>query len=341
MTDVDPATSRRRIGVNEVAGILSLLAAVLAVGYAVRLPTPAIVRPAGDDVRERLSTLPAAPYVLFSTTQGGEDFGRLAAVSVGDARGRRFVADLECQRVHFAADRGLCLSMEYAGAMTIYRARVFDGGFRTIATLPLTGLPSRTRVSADGRYGAITVFERGHSYADAGFSTRTTVVDMQSSVSLGDLEQFVVIRDNAPFKAVDFNFWGVTFMRDSNRFYATLATAGRPYLVEGRIDSRTLRVIREGIECPSLSPDNRRLAYKRLVGAATWRIHVLDLTTTKDIALARETRSVDDQVEWVNDNHLMYQARGEGGSSVWRIAADGMTPPEPFIPRAYSPALVR
>ena len=25
-----------------------------------------------------------------------------------------------------------------------------------------------------------------------------------------------------PFKAADFNFWGVTFARDSNVFYATL-----------------------------------------------------------------------------------------------------------------------
>ena len=39
-----------------------------------------------------------------------------------------------------------------------------------------------------------------------------------------DLESFAVTRDGKAIHAVDFNFWGVTFTRDANRFYATLGT---------------------------------------------------------------------------------------------------------------------
>ena len=72
-------------------------------------------------------------------------------------------------------------------------------------------------------------------------------------------------RDGVRFKAVDFNFWGVTFTSDSNRFFVTLATGGTKYLVEARVDSREGTVLRTGVECPSLSPDNTRLAYKEMI----------------------------------------------------------------------------
>ena len=38
-----------------------------------------------------------------------------------------------------------------------------------------------------------------------------------------------------PVTAVDVNFWGVTFARDSDRFYATMATGGKTYLIEGSV----------------------------------------------------------------------------------------------------------
>ena len=39
-------------------------------------------------------------------------------------------------------------------------------------------------------------------------------------------------------RRADFNFWGVTFARDGNRFYATLGTGGKTYLVEGDVAAR-------------------------------------------------------------------------------------------------------
>src|SRR4029453_15321674 len=98
------------------------------------------------------------------------------------------------------------------GVFTTYGALLFAAGFRARHTLPLSGVPSRTRVSPDGRLAAMTVFESGHSYAAGQFSTRTTLVDFETGgVVVSDLERFTVLRDGQPIQSVDFNFWGVTF----------------------------------------------------------------------------------------------------------------------------------
>ena len=117
-------------------------------------------------------------------------------------------------------------------------ARSFGSDFKPDGKSRLTGILSRARVSPDGRYGAATTFITGHSYLDNGYSTLTELIDMQSGKRIVDLEKFKVTRDGEPFKAIDFNFWGVTFARDSNRFYATLGTAGKTYLLEGDLQAR-------------------------------------------------------------------------------------------------------
>ena len=94
---------------------------------------------------------------------------------------------------------------------------LFDANFRSRAHLPLIGLPIRTRVSPDFRWGAATVFVTGESYA-GDFTTRTTIIDLTRGEAIGDLEQFTTERDGKPFKAVDFNFWGVTFFANGDRF---------------------------------------------------------------------------------------------------------------------------
>ncbi len=180
--------------------------------------------------------------------------------------------------------------------------------------MELPGLASRTRLSSDGRYAATTTFVHGDSYADSGFSTRTSIIDMKTGSVIVDLEKLAVTKDGESFQSVDFNFWGVTFVKNSQRFYATLGTAGETYLVEGNVGAGTARVLRTGVECPSLSPDGTRIAFKkRNPGTVvTWGISVLDLATLKDHPLA-ETRNVDDQVEWLDDQTVIYGLPQDAG----------------------------
>jgi hypothetical protein len=242
------------------------------------------------------------------------------------------LAGLECARVHMAGGRGLCLALAASGVD--YRVRLFDGRHRVVEDSPLDGLPSRARVSPGGRYGAFTSFVSGHSYAaDGGFSTQTLLVDMRDGRELANLEDFTATRDGRRIDAPDFNYWGVTFARDEDRFYATLATGGDRYLVEGSVSGRSVRVLRENVECPSLSPDGTRLAYKKRVGGPEdWRLHVLDLRTMRDTPLA-ERRSIDDQAEWLDDDVVLY---GDG-QDVWGVRSDGAGTPRRLLRRAASP----
>jgi hypothetical protein len=257
--------------------------------------------------------------------------GRVYTIDGGRVKRR---GELACERVYYAGGRGLCLALAPSGVE--YDATVFDSRLRPLHEIPLTGLPSRARVSADGRYGAMTVFVTGDSYLESptAFSTRTTIVDMASGQQLGQLEQFEVSKDGEPFDAVDFNFWGITFAKDPNRFYATLGTGGEHYLVEGDVRARSMRVLRDGVECPSLSPDNRRIAYKSRIGDEDrWRLRVLDVDTLADHAVA-EPRSIDDQVEWLDDDTLAYS----DGTDVYTVPADGGGEAKLLVRDATSPA---
>jgi hypothetical protein len=166
---------------------------------------------------------------------------------------------------------------------------------------------------------------------------------------VSNLEQFSVLRDDQPLQAPDFNFWGITFAHDGNRFYATLGSGGKTYLVEGDVAARRLTVLREGVECPSLSPDGTRLAFKQAAQSTTtrtWHLAVMDLATLQDQLLSVETRSVDDQVEWLDDNHLVYALPDEGppatlATHVWVAAVDGSEAPRVLLRFASSPAIVR
>jgi hypothetical protein len=274
------------------------------------------------------------PFVIFRNTALGPDYGRLATVLLDDASKPRASAELRCERAYFAAGYGVCLTAD-RGVMTAYKAYLFDRSLRLVQTLPLKGIPSRTRVSPDGRHAAITVFVSGHSYSPGTFSTHTEIYRTVDGIRVAELEQFSLERDGKPFRAVDFNYWGVTFTADGDRFYATLATSGQNYLIEGNIDTRQARVVHAGVECPSLSPDGRRLVFKRL-SKSGWRLYALDLSTGGETPLPEE-RSVDDQVEWLDPERVLYAL----GNDIWVVSVEGGEAPSVFLANAYSPAIVR
>jgi hypothetical protein len=293
-----------------------------------------------------VSQVASAPHLLFENTRLGDDFGKVSLVSLTDPNGPLAVTGLSCERVDFENDRGICLSAN-RGAVTTYATIVFDQQFNVVSSTPLSGLPSRVRVSPDGHYGATTTFVSGDSYATNNFSTRTSLLDLHSGQQLGNLEQFTVIKDGQPFQSVDFNFWGVTFANDNNTFYATLGTGGHTYLVKGDLAARQVTVLRDGVECPSLSPDNKHIAYKKRVpapaGRVQWRLSVLDVDTLQDHETA-ETRNIDDQANWLDDDHVLYALpESDSGSptdDTWSVPADGSGAPQRVVTGAWSAGVV-
>lgn len=277
------------------------------------------------------------PLLLFRNAIPDRSFGELAVAPLARPNATRALADLRCDRVYYAAGRGLCLTATGAFGSNTYAAKIFDASFKVLKQIPLAGIPSRARVSRDGRYGATTVFVNGDSYAPGSFSTRTTILDLRSGRTVADVETFAVTRAGKRFFNRNFNVWGITFGRDDDRFYATLGSGRDTYLVEGSIRGRSLRVVRRHVECPSLSPDGTRIAFKRSLDShGSWRLYVLDLQTMRETPLA-EPDSIDDQAEWLDDGHVLYWNHGD----IWSVPADGSGAPRLFVSKASSPAVVR
>lgn len=286
-----------------------------------------------------------AERLYFRYTRMGPDYGRLAYFDDA-ASPAKFHPTLSCEAVHATGGRGLCLSA-HRGVVTSYTAYVFDMATHdVIGEFPLSGAPSRTRVSPGGQFAASTVFVTGHGYASVDFSTQTMLYDLVTLESIADLETFTVILDGETISRADQNFWGVTFLPDEQQFYATLSSGGEHYLVKGDIPSRTATVLHTQVECPSVSPDGTRVAYKRrkTVGVRTeWEIHVLRLSDGQNVALADE-RSIDDQLEWLDNEHVLYSVPDESSpavTNVWMSKADGTGTATLFLDGAYSPAVVR
>ena len=320
----------------------------LAAGYAVvsRADSSDVVAESRPADPALLAELTARPHLMFRDTTLGPSYGSLSVVALDALDGPRLQTSRSCERVHFAAGQGMCLAAD-RGMVTIYRGEVFDASYQVHHTVRVPGIPSRTRVARDGRLAALTYFVGGDSYAAAGFSTRTLLVDPTNGHVLANLEDFTVTRDGARFKAVDFNFWGVTFASQPGTFYATLASGGKKYLIAGDLPTRTARVLRDEVECPSLAPDGRRIAFKRRMPGIRllWRIYVLDLETGVETPTA-EQRSVDDQIEWLDERTILYalpnavqQARAS--TDIWAAAADGSGEARLVLRGAESPAVVR
>jgi hypothetical protein len=287
----------------------------------------------------------AEPRIVFRNTAIGSSYGVVATVPLSDPEAPRALSDVPCDRVDATRTVLSCLRVQ-RGVVTSYQWLDLAPDLSQRDVHPLRGLPSRTRLSADGRLEASTSFVAGHSYMTTGFSTATEIREVGGR-SFGNLERFSLSIDGHRVTARDRNIWGVTFASDDHTFYATAATGGTTYLVRGDLSTRTLTAVRAGPECPSLSPDGTRVAYKLARsqrGPRHWDLAVLDLRTGRQRVLRSETHSVDDQVEWLDDSTLLYglpRADQAGVSDVWALAADGSGGPRRLLSQAWSPAVVR
>ncbi|MFD3479249.1 TolB family protein [Streptomyces sp. NPDC058695] len=291
-------------------------------------------------------TLPAeatgAPRrLVFRNMAWGPHRDELTTVPAGRPDAPRTASGVKCLRFYASSGTAVCLRAERGAMQDTYTARVLDSRLEEKAHYALPGIPSRARVSPSGRYAAWTVFVGGDSYAGTNFSTRAAIVDTRTGHLTPTLEAFRVVKDGRTYRAADINFWGITFAADDRHFYATLATHGKTYLVRGDLRTRTLTTVHQNVECPSLSPDGTRIAYKKRVKGlsadAPWRLYVLDLRTLRETPLA-ETRSVDDQAVWSDAHTLTYALPGDYGADLYTVPADGTGAPHRLTKAAVSPA---
>jgi len=287
--------------------------------------------------------LPAGPRVFFRHTGNDAHYGDVAVVPLQHPGGPRRFIPLDCVRVYATASDASCLrATDHAG--TTHELDELDADWQVSDTVALAGLPSRTRLSPDGSLVATTTFLTHDSYENHGFVTATEIRRVGGE-TYGDLDDFRLVIDGHEVTAHDVNVWGVTFV-DDNDFYATAATGGRTWLVHGDLSTRSLVPVRSNAECPSVSPDHTRVAYKvdRPGRGRYWSLAVLDLTTDRQVVLHGERANVDDQVEWLDDDTLLYglpRPRQPGVTDVWAIRTRGDAAPRVFIKDAWSPSVVR
>jgi len=220
------------------------------------------------------------PFVAFRLVDRSHAsmYGRMAVATLdGGKPGTPTLAGPACARIAVGANRGLCLDL----LGTQMAVDVLDARLKTVHRFELAGIPSRARISPDGRWGGVTAFVVGHAYA-------------------------------------------------------TLAAGPRTWLIKGSIKARKAHTIHENVECPSLSPDGTRIGYKKAVGhdPTVWRFHVLDLATGRETPLS-ETRSVDDQLAWLDNQHLLYSDK----EATWMVNADGTGKPQEWLAASDSPTV--
>jgi dipeptidyl aminopeptidase/acylaminoacyl peptidase len=287
-------------------------------------------------VAGRLALAPGNLY--FQNLAEGPDKGKLAAASVADPGGPRQVGELRCDRFATARGTSICLHTKLGSLPPLTEMLVLgpDLAVRHQETLP--GTPSRARVSPDGKIVNWTVFVSGDSYAASGFSTRTGLYEVETGRLVKSIEELPVFVDGRRYFASDVNFWGITFAADGNRFYVTLGSKGQTYLIEA--DYRRYRgdAILRNAECPSLSPDGQRIAFKQKNADGSWRLAVLNLATRR-VTHPAESRAVDDQPLWRDDNTLLYALRRDATTDIWSTPIRQTGTPTLLVPDAASPAI--
>ena len=301
-------------------------------------------QPGGPKITTGRVTLTAPGTMVFRNMAWGPHRDELTTVPASDLTGPRTASGLKCLRFYASSGTGVCLQAVHGTVTDTYRALILDAHLKETARYDVPGIPSRARVSPTGHFAAWTAFVGGDSYAGTNFSTRAAIVDTRTGKLIPTLESFRILKDGHAYRSADVNFWGVTFAADDRTFYATLATKGSTYLMRGDLRARTVTTLHTNVECPSLSPDGTRVAYKKRVKGlpkdAPWHLYVLNLRTMRETSLA-EPRSVDDQAVWRDDHTIVYAMPGDYGADLYSVPADGTGRARRISGAAVSPAYVR
>src|SRR5262245_50301075 len=313
------------------AAVVSLLA-IVAGGLLLVSSTPA----GSTAVAARYNVLFARapiqpPFVMFRTLAPKGAFGRVAMARPAQPAARH-LTPLSCARVQWAAGVGLCVVEEAEGKTVHQLLYVFDRRFVLRTRIALAGIPIRARVSPDGRFASVTVYGEEESPNGERLASESMLIDARTGRVLGDLREFAVDNPhNLPIEQpVDIS--SVAFTADGDRFFATFATPSARYLASGAVSTRRLELVGAGLANEAVSPDGTRLIAKKQTGSrGHWQLVVLDLTTKGEIDLNQGPRSIDDQVEWLDDAHVIYHDVTDEGTGIWVLPTDGVGGPSLLI----------
>jgi hypothetical protein len=323
--------------------LLSLFGVLVLIGVAVTYVVSARGGRPVDNARPVVAGQPmtlAAGNLYFRNLAAGPEYGKLAVVPASaSADAPRKVGSLQCDRFAAARSTGICLRLKPGSLPPVSEMLVLGKELQVRHRETLPGTPSRARVSPDGRIVNWTLFVSGDSYAATGFSTRSGLYEVGTGRLVKSIEELPVFIDGRRYFAHDSNYWGITFGADGNRFYVTLGSKGKTHLIEADYRNYRGQAILENAECPSLSPDGRRVAFKRRNADGSWRLAVLDLISRK-VSHPAETRHVDDQPLWRDDATLLYSLRRDDAhSGIWSTPITSTGTPALVVPDAASPAV--
>lgn len=301
---------------------------------------------ADDDPVTWTSSLLTAGDVVFVDRTPGESWEH---VGIRHADRTRTILDKECERLHVAAAIGLCLGPAANGDDHAYRADVISLANAQLDVVRAdSGVsPSRARVSSDGGWASATMIRQQgddeDEYAELGsLQTIVTIVNLGAGNSTR-INRFDHPPTNGPT-----TWWGVTFGPDNDQIWVTGADDDGPQIYTGSLAERTLTPTRIGASCPSISPDGKTLVVRMAEGGVEGATDLvaIDQQTGEQWRL-NEDREVVDQVEWLDNDTILYALPADDFSAemrtfdVWSLDLRADAEPELFLRYASSPSVIR
>ncbi len=293
---------------------------------------------AGDDLDTTIPLIdPNDTALVFINRVPGDEYGFVGYVNL---EGERFITPLPCDRLDWNRNGGVCLQ---GGSIGIPgRGLLLDEFLRPVRRFGIAN-PSRAAISPDGGTVSWTGFVTGHDYLAPGeFATTTQLIDVERELGAELETDFQTFADGEEFLEETANYWGTSYI-DEQTFYATLGFGAQNNLVFGDVRTGELHVVHENASCPEVSPNGSTIVAKEQRDQA-FQLVAIDTATGERRDLA-ETRSVDDQVEWIDDSRILYGlpnpeagTTGQPAFDVWVLNVNDGSEPRLLVPFADSPA---